>query len=49
LSPADETLGASYLTLQMYDAKTLRKLPLQTAMAAPAVTEDDTLILPLAR
>ena len=49
LPPADLGPGTSYLSLQMYDAETLQKLPVKSTMDASTVVADDALILPVAR
>jgi len=45
LPPADSVPGESYLSLQMYDARTLQKLPVRSATGAQAAPGSDTLIL----
>jgi len=46
LPPADLGTGTSYLSVQMYDAESLQKLPLLSALGASSVATDDALILP---
>lgn len=47
LPPAGPITGQAYLTLQMYDAATLRKLPITAASGVRAGPDGETLILPL--
>jgi hypothetical protein len=49
LPPGDLGVGTSYLSLQMYDAETLQKLPLKSAIDASSVAAAETLILPILR
>jgi hypothetical protein len=49
LPPAELIPGESYLSLQMYDAETLQKSPVRTAVGVRAAADGETLILPLAR
>ncbi len=48
LPPARPVPGEAYLTLQMYDAETLEKLPVTQADGVKAGDDGQTLILPLA-
>ncbi len=45
----NEASGEQYLSLQMYDAETLQKLPLSTAAAGSAMPDGYTLVLPVLR
>jgi hypothetical protein len=47
LPPASSPPGEAYLTLQMYDAETLQKLPVRSASGAEALPDSNTLILPI--
>ncbi|RQW80224.1 MAG: hypothetical protein EHM79_20210 [Geobacter sp.] len=49
LPPADAIPGNNYLSLQMYDAETLQKLPVRSAGGAQAASDGDTLLLPIER
>ena len=49
LPPTDAIPGESYLSLQMYDAGTLQKLPVRSVGGAQVASDSDTLILPIER
>ncbi len=46
LPPAESIPGSAHLTLQMYDAETLRKLPVTAASGVQVGSDSETLILP---